>query len=194
MSQDAEGQKVLNGDSPLLRDEAEVNYPKGAQLAIIVILLAFCVLLVALDNTIIATVIPSITDHFNALGDVAWYGKSAYALPLQLFLDAPLIPDYIVSAYLFTSCTSQLLFGKIYSHFPLKWVFLSSLVMFEIGSAVCGAAPTSRAFIVGRAIAGIGCAGTFNGGLVVIAHSVPLIKRPMCKAMLLPAQRRDQMS
>ena len=78
MPQDnADQNKVKNGESPLLRDEAEVDYPKGSQLAIIVVLLAFCVLLVALDNTIIATVIPRITDHFNALGDVAWYGKGA---------------------------------------------------------------------------------------------------------------------
>jgi MFS family permease len=38
-------------------------------------------------------------------------------------------------------------------------VFMASVVLFEAGSALCGAAPTSATFVVGRAIAGIGAAG-----------------------------------
>lgn len=48
-------------------DESE--YPKGAKLAVITMALCFSVFLVALDNTIIATAIPRITDHFKALDD-----------------------------------------------------------------------------------------------------------------------------
>lgn len=49
---------------------------------------------------------------------------------------------------------------------------------------MCGAAPTSDALIVGRAIAGLGSAGIFSGALVIIAYSVPLDKRPMCTTRL----------
>lgn len=52
-------------------------------------------------------------------------------------------------------------------------------MIFEVGSAVCGAAPTSEGLIVGRAIAGIGSAGIFSGALVIIAYTVPLVKRPI---------------
>ena len=55
------------------------------------------------------------------------------------------------------------------------------MVLFEIGSAVCGAAPSSEALIVGRAIAGLGSAGVFQGAIIVVAYTVPLDKRPMCK-------------
>lgn len=55
------------------------------------------------------------------------------------------------------------------------------MLIFEVGSAVCGAAPTSEALIVGRAIAGLGSAGVFQGAIIVVAYVVPLDKRPMCR-------------
>ena len=54
---------------------------------------------------------------------------------------------------------------------------MSATVIFEAGSALCGAAPTSTTFIIGRAIAGIGSAGIFSGAVVIVAQSVPLHKR-----------------
>jgi MFS family permease len=111
----------------------------------------------ALDNTIIATAIPKITDQFNSLDDVGWYG----------------------SAYLLTTASFQLLFGKFYTFFSIKWVFLIAIGIFEIGSATCGGAPNSTALIVGRAVAGVGSAGIFSGALIIVAYSVPLVKRPM---------------
>lgn len=53
-----------------------------------------------------------------------------------------------------------------------------AIAVFELGSLVCGVAPTSNALIVGRAIAGLGCAGIFSGALIIIAYSVPLQRRP----------------
>lgn len=53
------------------------------------------------------------------------------------------------------------------------------MVIFEAGSALCGAAPSSVAFIIGRAIAGIGSAGIFSGGSMIILPLVPLRKRPV---------------
>jgi MFS family permease len=51
--------------------------------------------------------------------------------------------------------------------------------IFEIGSFICGIAPSSSALIIGRAVAGLGGAGIFTGALVIIAHSVPLQERPL---------------
>lgn len=99
---------------------------------------------------------PQITDDFHSVTDIGWYG----------------------SAYLLTTCAFQLLFGKLYVFFPIKTVFLASIGLFELGSAVCGAAPSSVAFIIGRALAGIGGGGIFAGTIVVMIHSVPLHRRP----------------
>ncbi|WEW60330.1 MFS sugar transporter [Emydomyces testavorans] len=138
-------------------DEEQPEYVKGIPLLIVVVGLCLAILLVALDNTIIATAIPRITDHFHALEHVGWYGSS----------------------YLLTTCAFQLVFGKIYTFFPVKWVFLVAIGVFEVGSVVCGAAPTSEALIVGRAVAGMGASGIFSGALVIIAYTVPLEKRPI---------------
>lgn len=62
-----------------------------------------------------------------------------------------------------TNCAFQLVFGKLYIVFSIKVVFLASILLFEIGSAICGAAPNSVAFIVGRSIAGLGAGGIQSG-------------------------------
>lgn len=66
-----------------------------------------------------------------------------------------------------TTCCLQLFFGKLYSEFQVKWVFLSALVIFEVGSVICAAAPNSVVLIIGRAIAGAGCAGLYSGAFIV---------------------------
>jgi hypothetical protein len=57
--------------SPTTSDE-EIEYPKSWKLALITLALCLSVFCMALDNTIIATAIPKITDHFHALDDVGW--------------------------------------------------------------------------------------------------------------------------
>ena len=93
--------------------------------------------------------IPAITDDYHSLPDVGWYG----------------------SVYLLTCCAFQLLFGKIYTFFSVKVVLITSILIFEASSALCGAAPNSPAFIVGRAISGVGAAGIFAG--TVSPHTFP---------------------
>lgn len=114
------------------------------------------------DQTIIATAIPKITDDFHALADVGWYA----------------------SAYLLTSSSFQLLFGKMFTIFSVKYVYLAAVCTFELGSLICATAPTSVAFIVGRAIAGIGAAGVYSGSIIVLTKSAPLNKRPMYTGLL----------
>jgi EmrB/QacA subfamily drug resistance transporter len=134
-----------------------VEYPTGVKLSLITLALCLSVFLMALDNTIIATAIPKITDQFHSLADVGWYG----------------------SAYLLTTASFQLLFGKFYTFFSIKYVYLTAIGIFELGSLICGIAPNSIALILGRAIAGLGSAGIFSGALIIVAYSVPLVKRPM---------------
>jgi MFS family permease len=55
---------------------------------------------------------------------------------------------------------------------------LGAIAIFEIGSLICAVAPSSAVFIVGRAIAGVGVGGIFGGGIVILAYTLPLAKRP----------------
>ena len=56
-----------------------------------------------------------------------------------------------------------LLVGRLYGMFDIKWLILMSIALFEIGSAVCGAAPSLNALIIGRVIAGAGGSGMYLG-------------------------------
>ncbi|KAF6808890.1 MFS aflatoxin efflux [Colletotrichum sojae] len=133
-----------------------IQYPVGLKLLLIMLSVFVTMFLVALDRLIIATAVPQITDDFHSVTDIGWYG----------------------SAYLLTTCACQLLFGKLYAYFDIKTVYMVSVVLFEIGSAICGAAPSSPAFIAGRAVAGVGGAGCTAGTIVIMVHSVPLHRRP----------------
>jgi MFS family permease len=53
--------------------------------------------------------------------------------------------------------------------FPAKWFYIFNVLLFEVGSAVCGAAPNMNALIVGRVIAGIGAVGIYTGALFLIS-------------------------
>ena len=77
-----------------------------------------------------------------------------------------------------TASCFQLPLGKVYTFYSPKWVFLSLIGVFEIGSVICGAAPNSVAFIIGRAIAGVGSAGIMNGAIILMVSIIPLKKRP----------------
>ncbi|WKT41086.1 hypothetical protein QSH57_005892 [Fusarium oxysporum f. sp. vasinfectum] len=140
---------------------ADVVYPKGMKFAILMISLYISMFLVALDKLIISTAIPAITNDFHAASDLGWYG----------------------TAYLLTNCAFLLVFGKLYTILDIKTTFMTAMVLFEIGSAICGAAPNSIAFIIGRAVAGLGGAGTQSGILVIIVYAVPLEKRPQYQGL-----------
>ncbi|KAJ9154805.1 Major facilitator superfamily domain, general substrate transporter [Pleurostoma richardsiae] len=140
----------------------EVKYPPLRTVILVMLALYIAMFLVALDRIIISTAIPRITDAFHSIDDIGWYG----------------------SAYVLTSSATQLLWGRLNSFYNNKAVFLAAVGLFEVGSALCGAAPNSIAFILGRAIAGSGSAGVFSSVVVIMIPLVPLAKRPMYQGFL----------
>lgn len=60
-------------------------------------------------------------------------------------------------------------FGQFAMIFPAKWYYIAMVILFEVGSAICGAAPNINALIVGRVIAGIGAVGIYTGALFLIS-------------------------
>lgn len=170
------GTTILESEEiPLeLRDEIEsdINPPvnenedtilTGYKLVTVMIGLCCCVFCTSLDNTIIATTVPKIAAQFHSLGDIGWYASS----------------------YLLTTCAVTLTFGRIYTFFPVKWVYLSALFIFELGSLLCGIAPSSLGLIIGRAVAGLGGGGLFSGSLVIIAQCVPRHRRPAFSGLIM---------
>lgn len=85
--------------------------------------------LVALDRTIVATAIPQITDDFKSLGDIGWYVFSAPPFPppgptrtnihqINKSIDRN---HRYGSAYMLTTAASQLVFGRLYKFYHMKW-------------------------------------------------------------------------
>lgn len=72
----------------------------------------------------------------------------------------------------------------MYTFYSPKWIFIGEVAVFEVGSALCGAAPNSVAFIWGRAIAGLGAAGLFNGAMILLMYAAPLDRRAFWMGML----------
>jgi len=61
-----------NQTPPTEPHDEDIEYPHGLKLALILAALCLAVFLVALDNTIISTAIPKITDQFNSITDIGW--------------------------------------------------------------------------------------------------------------------------
>ncbi|KAF2188862.1 efflux pump [Zopfia rhizophila CBS 207.26] len=145
------------------KPEPEYEYITGFKLWLVLAAVTLIVFLVMLDMSIIVTAIPRITSDFHSLPDVGWYG----------------------SAYLLACCPLQPLTGKLYTHLSSKigsnllyYTFLGFLGVFELGSALCGAAHSSTMLILGRAVAGLGSSGLSNGALTILSASAPMHKQP----------------
>ena len=78
-----------------------------------------------MGQTIVATAIPRITDEFKSIADVGWYG----------------------SAFFLTFAAYQSAWGKVYKYFSMKHAFFCSVVVFGIGTLICGKLIISSAFL-----------------------------------------------
>ncbi|WWD00487.1 hypothetical protein V866_007402 [Kwoniella sp. B9012] len=133
---------------------APMELPKWRFWAIFVSLMV-CIFLFALDQLIVATAIPKITAEFNSLTKLSW----------------------LASGFFLTLLGFNLLYSQWMNIFPSKHVIMFAVFIFEIGSLVCGVAPSMDVLILGRALAGLGAAGLFSGGMIIIAEMTSLHNR-----------------
>jgi EmrB/QacA subfamily drug resistance transporter len=107
--------------------------------------LLLALLLAALDSTIVATALPTIVGEFGGLEHLAW----------------------VVTAYLLAQTVVTPLYGKLGDLYGRKIVLQSAIVLFLVGSALCGLATGMTELILFRAVQGLG-----GGGLVVTTQAV----------------------
>ncbi|MCJ1416197.1 hypothetical protein MMC32_002532 [Xylographa parallela] len=143
-------------ENPARSTEDEETYPPFKVVLPIVLSLYLAIFLVSVDRTIIGVAIPAISNEFDSFGDISWYE----------------------AAFLLTFAVTQLPMGKLFKYFSAKWTFIVIVALFEVGSIVCATAPSSNAFIIGRALAGVGGGGAAVGAQVIVRSLVPLAKVP----------------
>lgn len=141
---------------PAAQDESEAPARQlhGWKWAVVYASIVTTIFLFALDNTIVAAVQPSILESLGDVELLPWIG-TGFAL----------------------GSTAILPWGKAYGVFTVKWLFVFNIMLFELGSALCGAAPDMTAFIIGRVIAGVGGSGMYSGALTYIALLTSLKER-----------------
>jgi EmrB/QacA subfamily drug resistance transporter len=108
-------------------------------------------LLAALDQTIVATALPRIVSDLGGITQYSW----------------------VFTSYMLTSTVTVPLYGKLGDVYGRKYLFLFSIVVFLIGSALCGIAQGMTQLVLFRAIQGIGAGGLFPLSLAVIGNIVP---------------------
>jgi EmrB/QacA subfamily drug resistance transporter len=112
-------------------------------------------LLAALDQTIVATALPTIAGDLHGLSHLSW----------------------VVTAYLLASTISTPLWGKLGDLYGRKTFFQASIVIFLIGSALAGLSHTMLQLIAFRAVQGIGGGGLLTGAQTIVADVVPARER-----------------
>ncbi|KAJ6551731.1 major facilitator superfamily domain-containing protein [Mycena capillaripes] len=128
----------------------------GKRLAIVFGAMMLSLLLLSLDSTILATALPHIASEFNAFTLQGWVSTS-YVLANSVFI---------------------LFFGQVLRIFPAKWVLISSIVIFEAGSLLCGLSQNVDQLIAGRTVCGLGAAGMIVSVIQIISQVTLLQDRP----------------
>jgi EmrB/QacA subfamily drug resistance transporter len=108
-------------------------------------------LLAALDATIVSTALPTIVGDLHGANHLSW----------------------VVVAYLLASTVSTPLWGKLGDLYGRKIFFIWAIVIFLVGSMLCGLASNMMMLIVFRALQGLGGGGLMVGAQAVIADVVP---------------------
>src|SRR6202008_3237964 len=119
-------------------------------------------LLSAPDQTIVSTALPTIVNDLGGLSHLSW----------------------VVTAYLLASTATTQVWGKLGDQYGRKYLFLGAIVIFLIGSALCGQSRNMGELIAFRAVQGVG-----GGGLMVLSQAIigdlgPARERGKCHGLV----------
>ncbi len=113
--------------------------------------LMLVLLLAALDQTIVSTALPTIVGDLGGISHLSW----------------------VVTAYLLTATVSGPLYGKLGDLYGRKRVLQAAIVIFLIGSALCGLSQSMAQLIAFRALQGLGAGGLMVVTLAVVGDIIP---------------------
>ncbi len=135
-----------------LAGEATVGAPRleGSELTLVIGGLMLAMLMASLDQTIVSTALPTIVGELGGLQHLSW----------------------VVTAYLLAATVSTPIYGKLGDIYGRKGVFQVAIVLFLVGSVLCGLAQNMLELIAFRAVQGLGGGGLMVGAQAIIADVV----------------------
>jgi EmrB/QacA subfamily drug resistance transporter len=146
--------------TPEATQQAVGDYLSHRQILVVMGGLMAGMFLAALDQSIVAVALPMITSELGGLDKLSW----------------------LVTAYLLTATAATPLWGKISDLRGRRPIFQTAIVVFLVGSVICGFAPEIADFlgvsginvmIAGRAVQGLGAGGLISLALAVIGDVIP---------------------
>ncbi|KAJ3574818.1 hypothetical protein NP233_g1504 [Leucocoprinus birnbaumii] len=167
MSSDAKSISSQGQDVELKKTKEEKTKTRGAwraneeyvlpenNLPLVLGGLMLCVFLSALDQTIVATALPTIVSKLGGGSQYSWVG----------------------TAYMLSAATLSPFYGKVSDIIGRKPILYASIIIFLIGSALCGAAQSMTWLIVARAVQGIGGGGIIQMANITLSDIVSLQDR-----------------
>lgn len=120
------------------------------EIMVVIVALMLTMLLAALDQTIVATALPRIATALHGLNKLSW----------------------VATAYLLTSAIATPLYGKIGDQFGRKKIFQFSIILFLVGSALCGLSQNMNELVAFRALQGIGAGGLMSLSMTIVGDVV----------------------
>lgn len=108
-------------------------------------------LLAALDQTIVSTALPRIATELHGLNKISW----------------------VATAYLLTSAITTPIYGKISDLFGRKKIFQTAIIIFLVGSVLCGISQSMNQLVVARALQGIGAGGLMSLVISIVGDVIP---------------------
>jgi EmrB/QacA subfamily drug resistance transporter len=147
----------MRGEAPTERDAASqldpADEPSLSQRRVLLIIgaLMLGMLLGALDQTIVATALPTIAGDLHGLSHLSW----------------------VVTGYLLAATVSTPLWGKLGDMYGRKIFFQAAIVIFLVGSALSGLSSSMIELIMFRALQGLGAGGLMLGAQAIIGDVVP---------------------
>ncbi|MDQ0795710.1 MDR family MFS transporter [Streptomyces sp. B1I3] len=136
--------------------------PRPRSVRVVVLALMIAMLLAMLDNLIVGTAMPTIVGDLGGLEHLSW----------------------VVTAYTLATAASTPIWGKLGDMYGRKSVFLTSIVIFLVGSVLSGMAQDMSQLIGFRAVQGLGAGGLMVGVMAIIGDLVPPRERGKYQGMM----------
>ncbi|MDX6315063.1 MAG: hypothetical protein QOF44_4527, partial [Streptomyces sp.] len=141
---------------------ATTQQPPQRSVRVVLFGLMIAMLLAMLDNMIVGTAMPTIVGDLGGLNHLSW----------------------VVTAYTLATAASTPIWGKLGDMYGRKGVFMTSIVIFLIGSALSGMAQDMEQLIAFRAIQGLGAGGLMVGVMAIIGDLIPPRERGKYQGMI----------
>ncbi|MGW9047807.1 MDR family MFS transporter [Streptomyces lydicus] len=133
-----------------------------ASVRVVLFALMITMLLAMLDNMIVGTAMPTIVGELGGMSHLSW----------------------VVTAYTLATAASTPIWGKLGDMYGRKGVFLTSIVIFLVGSALSGMAQDMGQLIGFRAVQGLGAGGLMVGVMAIIGDLIPPRERGKYQGMM----------